>query len=232
MLFLGHSILSVFEHLRSWFLDHQPWTVVLFVIAFVLCIAVFLPFSAFCLGCGYIWGAGKGFLIIYPSMMLMSTSLYVLTRKAGGAALIQRLLERDAEVLRVSQLLLSTSTRDAAVLNALLCFVPMSMGMHVYLFVVSELSIPVFVSTFCLGMLPNTLVYLFLGNSAYESTTNLHDAHQHNLSIFMFCFSGFFLLFLAFFVGSKVKSIIGRSSRNSDDAEAASITDESSGLLA
>lgn len=167
MLFLGHSILSSFEHLRSWFLMHQPWTIALFVAMFVFGIALFLPFSAFCLGCGYIWGVGKGFAILYPSLILMSATLYGISRKLGGGALIQKLLERDAEVLRVSQQLLTTSTRDAAILNALLCFVPMSMGMHVYMFVISDLSVALFVVTFCVGMLPNTLVYLFLGSSAY-----------------------------------------------------------------
>ena len=231
MLFLGHSILSSFEHMRAWFLLHQPWTIMLFIAMFIFGIALFLPFSAFCLGCGYIWGVGKGFAILYPSLIFMSAFLYVLARKLGGAALIQKLLERDAEVLRISQQLLATSTRDAALLNFLLCFVPMSMGMHVYMFVVSELSVPVFVTTFCVGMLPNTLVYLFLGNSAYESSTNLHDAHQHNLSIIMLCVSVFFLLFLAFFVSSKVKSIIGRGARNSDDAEAGAPDDETTSLL-
>ena len=231
MLFLGHSILSSFEHLRSWFLTHQPWTVALFVAMFILGIALFLPFSAFCLGCGYIWGVGKGFCILYPSLIAMSALLYALVRKLGGGALIQKLLERDTEVLRISQQLLSTSVRDAAILNALLCFVPMSMGMHVYMFVISELSVPVFVVTFCVGMLPNSLVYLFLGNSAYESSVNLHDAHQHNLSVFMLCLSIFFLLFLAFFVSNKVKSIIGRGARNSDDAEAGVQDDETSALL-
>jgi uncharacterized membrane protein YdjX (TVP38/TMEM64 family) len=166
MLFLGHSILSSFEHMRSWFLAHQPWTIALFMTMFVFGIALFLPFSAFCLGCGYIWGVGKGFAILYPSLMLMSVSLYALCRAIGGGALIQKLLERDAEVLRISQQLLTTSTRDAAILNALLCFVPMSMGMHVYMFVISDLSALMFAATFCLGMLPNTLVYLFLGSSA------------------------------------------------------------------
>ena len=198
---------------------------------FVLGIAVFLPFSAFCLGCGYIWGVGKGFAIMYPTMFIMSASLYALSRKLGGSDLLQKLLERDAEVLRVSQQLLSTSTRDAAILNALLCFVPMSMGMHVYVFILSDLSVPLFVVTFCLGMLPNTLVYLFLGSSAYDSSVNLHDAHQHNLSIFMLCLSVFFLIFLAFFVSNKVKSILGRGARNSDDAEAGAADDEATALL-
>lgn len=231
MLFLGHSILSSFEHMREWFLARQPWSIVLFMATFILSISIFLPFSAFCLGCGYIWGVGKGFAIMYPTLIVMSASLYALSRKLGGGALIQKLLERDAEVLRVSQQLLTTSTRDAAILNALLCFVPMSMGMHVYVFCFSDLSVSLFVLTFCVGMLPNTLVYLFLGNSAYESSVNLHDAHQHNLSIFMLCVSVFFLLFLAFFVSNKVKSIIGRGARNSDDAEAGVQGDETTSLL-
>jgi hypothetical protein len=47
----------------------------------------------------------------------------------------------------------------------------------------------------------------------------------------MLCVSLFFLLFLAFFVSHKVKSIIGRSARNSDDAETGSRDDEASLLL-
>lgn len=133
MLFLGHSILASFEHMRSWFLSHQPWSIAAFVAMFISGIAFFLPFSAFCLGCGYIWGVGQGFAILYPSMIIMSASLYAAARKLGAGPLIQKLLERDPEVLKISQQLLSTSTRDAAILNSLLCFVPMSMGMHVYM---------------------------------------------------------------------------------------------------
>jgi len=103
MLFLGHSILSSFEHMRAWFLLHQPWSILLFVALFIFGIALFLPFSAFCLGCGYIWGVGKGFAILYPSLIFMSASLYYLARKLGGAALVQKLLERDTEVLRYAQ---------------------------------------------------------------------------------------------------------------------------------
>jgi hypothetical protein len=72
---------------------------------------------------------------------------------------------------------------------------------------------------------------LFLGSSAYDSSVNLHDAHQHNLSIFMLCLSVFFLIFLAFFVSNKVKSILGRGARNSDDAEAGAADDEATALL-
>ena len=133
MLFLGHSILASFEHMRSWFLSHQPWSIAAFVAMFISGIAFFLPFSAFCLGCGYIWGVGQGFAILYPSMIIMSASLYAAARKLGAGPLIQKLLERDPEVLKISQQLLSTSPRDAAILNSLLCFVPMSMGMHVYM---------------------------------------------------------------------------------------------------
>jgi hypothetical protein len=47
----------------------------------------------------------------------------------------------------------------------------------------------------------------------------------------MLCLSIFFLIFLAFFVSNKVKSIIGKNARNSDDAEAGVVEDETTALL-
>jgi uncharacterized membrane protein YdjX (TVP38/TMEM64 family) len=164
LLLLGVALSPVlFEAVVSckhWFMEGGVNGALCFSLIFSLGMVAMLPYTPFCIACGYIWGLTVGILVQTLAIFLSSGCIY------GVGGLIKHYMpmtlihNREWTKLLIE---IDDDWRKGAKINLLLCFIPMPYGTHVYIFALSDHAFLAFVTVFELGMIGHTLLNLGIG---------------------------------------------------------------------
>jgi uncharacterized membrane protein YdjX (TVP38/TMEM64 family) len=154
---------TLFERVISckhWFIEEGVNGVLYFSLIFSFGMVVILPYTPFCVACGYIWGLRNGILVQTFAIFLSSGFIY------GIGGLVKHYIPMTVIQNREWTKLLNEIDEDwrrGAKINLLFCFIPMPYGTHAYIFALSNHAFLTYVIVFELGMVGHTLLNLGIG---------------------------------------------------------------------
>lgn len=158
----------------AWFRSLGPWGAVAFVVAYVLACVLFLPGSVLTLGAGALFGVPLGFAVVSLASTLGATVCFLIGRLvardwiAGQAAKNPRFAALDAAVGREGRKIVGLLRLSPVVPFGLLNY---GLG-------VTRVRLGDFVLASWLGMMPGTLLYVWLGALAGDAAKMAHGQRQ------------------------------------------------------
>ena len=159
----------VFLDTRSWIrvaLDYMrtlgPWGVAVFIAVYIVAAVLFVPASALTLAAGALFGVVRGILYVWIAATLAAAAAFLIgrylarewvARKIEGnpafAAIDRAMAEEGWKIVLLTRL---SPAFPFALLN--------------YAFGLTRVSLRQYVLASCLGMLPGTILYVYLGSLA------------------------------------------------------------------
>jgi len=178
--YFGNTIFSLFTNAKRWFQDELPYSLVVYYLIFCACAIVLIPYGPFCIAIGFIFGLGWGLVIQMLAIFMSAALLFGIGRHVFKEKVDEFISKSEGS--RAWKGLMKYMRRDwkeAAKINVLLCFMPVPYGSHPYLFALSEVPFEQFVVFFMLGMLPNTILNLLIGEALAEASMGPHVDTYH-----------------------------------------------------
>lgn len=173
----GMLLCYIFEELLVNFIFEErgalwsnfPVALTVYTVCFCIAMSLILPFTPFCVVCGFFLPMSTGLLVQLFCITMSSLLIFAITSRLGKAH-IKRVFdvygfERYIKALERIQ----EDKWQNAKINFLLCLVPMPYGVHVYVFAIFDCPFLLFLIPFQTGMLPHVLCNLFVGNSISDS---------------------------------------------------------------
>ncbi len=154
------GLLQALPEALDWFRSLGPWGAVVFVLAYVLACVCFVPASLLTLGAGAIFGVGLGALCVSAGATLGATASF----------LIGRFLARDWVARRIGdnarfQAIDDAIGREGWKIVGLLRLSPLfPFSLLNYGLGVSRVRLRDFVLASWIGMLPGTVLYVYIGS--------------------------------------------------------------------
>mmetsp|Transcript_12892 Transcript_12892/g.25690 ORF Transcript_12892/g.25690 Transcript_12892/m.25690 type:complete len:279 (-) Transcript_12892:113-949(-) len=168
--FFGNEIFHRIIEGKDWFRDELPYSLVVYYIFFCFCAVIFIPYGPFCIAIGFIYGVGWGFAIQMVAIFLSSAILFVVGRYVLKDKVHEMIAKTDgAQIWKGLMKYMGKDWKEAAKINILLCFMPVPYGSHPYLFSMTTIPFEQFVLFFMLGMIPNTILNLLIGQALSEA---------------------------------------------------------------
>jgi len=168
--YFGNQIFNAIIQGKDYFREELPWSLVVYYLVFIACALVFIPYGPFCIAIGFIFGLGWGFLIQMFAIFVSSAVLFVIGRYLFKDYVNDLISRSDGErVWKGLMKYMGQDWKEAAKINLLLCFMPVPYGSHPYLFSLTTVPFEQFVFFFMLGMIPNTILNLLIGEALSEA---------------------------------------------------------------
>lgn len=140
--------------------------VAVFVIAYVVAALFLLPGSALTLGAGFAYGPVWGTLLVVPSSVLAASLAFLVARRGGRGRIVRR-IERDPRFAAVDRALGRSGFKIVALLRLSPVF-PYSILN--YALGLSAVPFRSYVAASIIGMLPGTILYVYLGSAIMSAT--------------------------------------------------------------
>jgi uncharacterized membrane protein YdjX (TVP38/TMEM64 family) len=161
---LGEGAASGLQALLRWVPTLGPWGPVAFIVGYVLATVAFVPGSVLTLAAGAIFGLGPGTLYVFCAASLGACAAFALSRTVARGA-IERRLEGNLRFAAIDRAIAAEGRKIAFLLRLSPVF-PFSLlnyalGLTRVRFVDYAFA--------CLGMLPGTLLYVYLGSLAGDA---------------------------------------------------------------
>lgn len=164
---LGLAVASFLLPVRAWAVDLVEWIraqgptgVAVFGVVYVVATVLLIPASALTLGAGFIYGVVAGTLVVAPAALLGATLAFILSRHLGRAA-IRRRLEGRRRFAALDRAIGKEGFKLALLVRLSPLF---PFGLTNYALGVTDLSLRHYVIGSAIGMLPGTVLYVFLGS--------------------------------------------------------------------
>jgi uncharacterized membrane protein YdjX (TVP38/TMEM64 family) len=148
--------------LLEWIARRGPWSPVLLIVAYVLACVLALPAWPLTLGAGFLFGLLWGTVIVSFAATTGATAAFLVARYAGRGSLVERFARHHA--LQAFDRALSEQAFKIVLLLRLSPAVPFNVLN--YALGLSTIPPATFVLASWLGMLPGTLMYVYLGTAA------------------------------------------------------------------
>jgi uncharacterized membrane protein YdjX (TVP38/TMEM64 family) len=158
---LGRSAGGHVEELRDWIAGLGAIGPLVFVVAYALGVAAFLPGAALTLAGGAIFGVLKGTAVVFVAALLGSTLAFLIARYVARGLVEQR-LAGNAQFAAIDRAI-GQQGRKIVFLLRLSPVFPFSLGN--YALGLTRVSLPDYVLAGA-GMLPGTLLYVYVGSLA------------------------------------------------------------------
>lgn len=158
-------LLSVQDTLRQaleWMRALGPWGPVLFVAAYVLATVLLVPGSVLTLGAGAVYGVGYGCLIVSLASTLGATAAFLVGRHFARDAVARR-IAGNPRIAALDQAVADEGWK-IVVLTRLSPAFPFTLLN--YAFGLTRVSLREHVLASWLGMMPGTVLYVYLGSLA------------------------------------------------------------------
>mmetsp|Transcript_47855 Transcript_47855/g.113278 ORF Transcript_47855/g.113278 Transcript_47855/m.113278 type:complete len:283 (+) Transcript_47855:108-956(+) len=168
--FFGNAIFQFIIDAKDWFREELPFSLIIYYIFFCLCALVFIPYGPFCIAIGFVFGLQWGFAIQMVAIFLSSSVLFAFGRFILKDKVHEIIAKTDgATVWKGLMKYMGKDWKEAAKINILLCFMPVPYGSHPYLFSMTTIPFGQFVLFFMMGMIPNTILNLLIGQALAEA---------------------------------------------------------------
>ena len=151
---------------QTWAREAGAIAVVAFVVAYIVATVLFLPGSILTIAAGFIYGVGWGTLLAAPTATVAATVAFVAGRAVGRAPLARRFGE-GAQFRAIDAVI---ETRGALVVTLLRLSPIVPFVVLNYVLSLTKVKTRTYVVASAVGMLPGTILYVYLGSLASTAT--------------------------------------------------------------
>lgn len=170
----------------DWFRALGPWGAAAFVAAYVVACVLFLPASVFTLGAGALFGVPLGFALVSLASTLAATTCFLLARFVARDWLASK-AEGNAKFAALD----AAVAREGWKIVGLLRLSPViPFGLLNYALGITSVKLRDFVWASWLGMMPGTLLYVWLGALAGGAAQASGGAHRRTPAEWAFFTTG------------------------------------------
>jgi uncharacterized membrane protein YdjX (TVP38/TMEM64 family) len=148
--------------LLEWVQGAGLWGALLFGLAFIPAAVLFVPASVLTLGAGFVFGVAKGTVIVSLGSTAGAAAAFLVARTAGRDWVVGRLARYPA--LDAIGRAVESEAFKVVLLTRLSPLFPFNLLN--YAFGLSSVPFKTYVLASWIGMLPGTLVYIYLGSAA------------------------------------------------------------------
>jgi uncharacterized membrane protein YdjX (TVP38/TMEM64 family) len=168
---LGQAAAEALQALLRWVPTLGPWGPLAFVAGYVLACVAFVPGSVLTLAAGAIFGLGPGIVYVFIAASLGACASFGLARSVARGA-IERRLAGDARFAAIDRAVAAEGRKIIFLLRMSPIF-PFSL-LNYALGLTSVRFVDYAIA--CLGMLPGTVLYVYLGSLAGDAAGRDSDA--------------------------------------------------------
>ena len=153
----------------EWVQSAGLWGAVLFGLAYIPAAVLFVPASILTLGAGFVFGVARGTVIVSLGSTVGATAAFVVARTVGHDWVVGRMARHPS--LNAIGRAVESEAFKVVLLTRLSPLFPFNLLN--YAFGVSSVPFKTYVLASWLGMLPGTLMYIYLGSAAQNVATLL-----------------------------------------------------------
>ena len=168
---LGEAVTSNVQAFLRWVPTLGPWGPVAFIAGYALAVVAFVPGSVLTLAAGGIFGLAAGTIYVFAAASLGACGAFALARTVARGA-IERRLEGNARFAAIDRAIAAEGRKIAFLLRLSPAF-PFSLLN--YALGLTKLRFRDYALA-CLGMLPGTLLYVYLGSLAGDAAGRSQSA--------------------------------------------------------
>lgn len=168
---LGEGVTSSVQAFLRWVPTLGPWGPVAFIAGYALAVVAFVPDSLLTLAAGGIFGLAAGTIYVFGAASLGACAAFALARTIARGA-IERRLEGNARFAAIDRAVAAEGRKIAFLLRLSPAF-PFSLLN--YALGLTRLRFRDYALA-CLGMLPGTLLYVYLGSLAGDAAGRRESA--------------------------------------------------------
>jgi uncharacterized membrane protein YdjX (TVP38/TMEM64 family) len=162
---------NMLASLLEWVRDIGPWGAVLFAAAYVPAAVLFVPGALLTMGAGFVFGLAKGTIIVSIGSTAGAAAAFILARNLAHDRVARRIARRPtlAAIARAVEvegfkIVLLTRLSPALPFNVLN-----------YAFGLTAVPFRTYLVASWIGMLPGTVMYVYLGSAAKTLASLLSD---------------------------------------------------------
>jgi uncharacterized membrane protein YdjX (TVP38/TMEM64 family) len=148
--------------LLEWGRGAGPWGALLFGLAYIPAAVLFVPASVLTLGAGFVFGVPKGMIIVSLGSTAGAAAAFMVARTVGRDWVIRRMARHPA--LDAIGRAVESEAFKVVLLTRLSPLFPFNLLN--YAFGLSSVPLKTYLLASWIGMLPGTLMYIYLGSAA------------------------------------------------------------------
>ena len=168
--FFAREVTHWMEGEHHLFHDYEPWSLVMFIGAFVTATALCLPAQPFVVAVGYLFGFH--FLTIFFTYTVYTLSAFLMFNGARFwfRPMVEAWLREHRLVEGMAQYV--KDPREGAKVNLLFSFTPIAFCLHCYAMGITEIKEEVFLVTFLVGQSPHIFFGVLTGSALLAAETS------------------------------------------------------------
>ena len=155
-----------------------------YTLLFSLGMLFLMPFTPFCIVCGFIYGMWDGIWVQVFCISVSSALIFYCVSYTGKAQIRDSLKHRCEKYVIALEKIQGDRWKNAQ-LNFILCLIPMPYGVHVYIFALFDSPFTLFLFPFQAGMLLHVLCNLFIGSSLALNLNNATVEKGHSADLLL-----------------------------------------------
>ena len=167
LLFPFIHIVDRFQHFNQWIESLGPWAPVVFCVAYVVATVMLIPGSALTLGAGLLFGVVRGSIYVSVASTVGACAAFLLARY-GFRRSVERSIEVHPRFKAISQAV-SAHGWQVVFLTRLSPVLPFTFLNYAY--GLTRVSFRDYLSASWLGMIPGTVMYVYIGALAQKAST-------------------------------------------------------------
>lgn len=164
LIWLGRELAGAIPNLAPIVRRLGPWGLVVFLGAYTVLTALFVPMTLFAVPAGYYGGLLPGFLLVFAGSLIASAVMFALARRLLRSR-IQRAIARRPRLRTIDSAVATGGLR----LMILLRFTPVHFAVYNYLLGAREVSFRAYLLA-CLAMVPGNFLPVYIGYAAANWT--------------------------------------------------------------
>ena len=165
---LDRDILASF---LEWVQGIGPWGAVVFAAAYVPAAVLFVPGSLLTLGAGFVFGLGKGTVIVSIGSTAGAAAAFVVARSLARDWVGRRIAGRP----NLAAIGRAVETEGFKIVLLARLSPALPFNLLNYAFGLTAVSFRTYILASWIGMLPGTIIYVYLGSAAKSLATLLSD---------------------------------------------------------
>ncbi len=154
------------EPFERWADDAGLWGMCVFVLVYAGLVVLFVPGSLLTIGAGFALGFGKALPVAWLGATLGATLAFLVARHVFRAR-IEALAKKNAKFEAIDHAISEQGWKVVALLR-LSPLLPYNLSN--YLYGVTRVELPQYVAASCIGMLPGTILHVYLGSLGNEAS--------------------------------------------------------------
>jgi uncharacterized membrane protein YdjX (TVP38/TMEM64 family) len=160
--FFAREVIHFIEGKHHWFHNYEPWSLMGFIMVFIVSTSVFLPAQPFVVAAGYLFGFHFLTILFTVAVYALASFLMFNGARYWFRPIADEWLREHKVVLGMARYV--KDPIEGAKLNFLFSFTPIAFCIHCYVMGVTEIDEHVFIVTFLLGQSPHIFFGILTGH--------------------------------------------------------------------